>query len=191
MVWGRNAVANNVPAGDRLPALHVFGSTFPAYKGLMMAISVAMFVFLYARAQADAHRPRDPGGADASADGERARPRRAGRVRAGVRGRQRARRARRRDRRLHAAHAADAGARGRADRVRRRRRRRAGVARRRADRVDADRHPADLRGGGRLFAARTCCARSGSPSRAPRRSTSSWRSSSRPRRRSCPTCCWC
>ena len=47
MVWGRNAVANAVPAAIDFPLFHVFGSTFPAYKGLMMAISVAMFVFLY------------------------------------------------------------------------------------------------------------------------------------------------
>ena len=47
MVWGRNAVANNVPAVIDFPLFHVFGSTFPAYKGLMMAISIAMFVFLY------------------------------------------------------------------------------------------------------------------------------------------------
>jgi len=47
MVWGRNAVANNVPAVIDFPLFRVFGSTFPAYKGLMMAISIAMFVFLY------------------------------------------------------------------------------------------------------------------------------------------------
>jgi branched-chain amino acid transport system permease protein len=47
MIWGRNAVANNVPAVIDFPLFTVFGSTFPAYKGLMMAISVAMFVFLY------------------------------------------------------------------------------------------------------------------------------------------------
>ncbi|MET0732117.1 MAG: branched-chain amino acid ABC transporter permease [Casimicrobiaceae bacterium] len=47
MIWGRNAVANNVPAVLDFPLFTVFGSTFPAYKGLMMAISVAMFVFLY------------------------------------------------------------------------------------------------------------------------------------------------
>jgi branched-chain amino acid transport system permease protein len=47
MVWGRNAVANNVPAAVDFPLFTVFGSTFPAYKGLMMAISIAMFVFLY------------------------------------------------------------------------------------------------------------------------------------------------
>ena len=47
MIWGRNAVANNVPAVIDFPLFTVFGSTFPAYKGLMMAISIAMFVFLY------------------------------------------------------------------------------------------------------------------------------------------------
>src|SRR4029079_13010724 len=47
MVWGRNAVANEVPAVIDFPLFHVFGSTFPAYKGLMMLISLAMFAFLY------------------------------------------------------------------------------------------------------------------------------------------------
>jgi branched-chain amino acid transport system permease protein len=47
MIWGRNAVANNVPAVIDFPLFTIFGSTFPTYKGLMMAISVAMFVFLY------------------------------------------------------------------------------------------------------------------------------------------------
>ena len=47
MIWGRNAVANPVPAAIDFPLLQIFGSTFPAYKGLMMAISVAMFAFLY------------------------------------------------------------------------------------------------------------------------------------------------
>jgi len=47
MIWGRNAVANGVPAVIDFPLFTVFGTQFPAYKGLMMAISVAMFVFLY------------------------------------------------------------------------------------------------------------------------------------------------
>ena len=47
MVWGRNAVANGVPAVIDFPLFTVFGTQFPAYKGLMMAISVAMFVFLW------------------------------------------------------------------------------------------------------------------------------------------------
>ena len=47
MIWGRNAVANNVPAAIDFPLFSVFGTSFPAYKGLMMAISIAMFAFLY------------------------------------------------------------------------------------------------------------------------------------------------
>ncbi|MEP6998699.1 MAG: branched-chain amino acid ABC transporter permease [Betaproteobacteria bacterium] len=47
MGWGRNAVANSVPAVIDFPLFSVFGSTFPAYKGLMMLISLAMFAFLY------------------------------------------------------------------------------------------------------------------------------------------------
>jgi branched-chain amino acid transport system permease protein len=47
MVWGRNAVANDVPSVIDFPLFHVFGSTFPTYKGLMMLISLAMFGFLY------------------------------------------------------------------------------------------------------------------------------------------------
>src|SRR5437588_11907621 len=47
MIWGRNTVANSVPASIDFPLFSLFDSSFPAYKGLMMAISVAMFVFLY------------------------------------------------------------------------------------------------------------------------------------------------
>jgi len=47
MVWGRNAVANGVPAVIDFPLFTVFGTQFPAYKGLMMAISLAMFAFLW------------------------------------------------------------------------------------------------------------------------------------------------
>jgi len=47
MIWGRNAVANGVPAVIDFPLFTVLDTQFPAYKGLMMAISVAMFVFLY------------------------------------------------------------------------------------------------------------------------------------------------
>jgi branched-chain amino acid transport system permease protein len=47
MVWGRNAVANGVPRAIDFSLFQLFGTSFPAYKGLMMAISVAMFVFLY------------------------------------------------------------------------------------------------------------------------------------------------
>jgi branched-chain amino acid transport system permease protein len=47
MAWGRNAVANSVPAAIDFSLFSLFGSSFPAYKGLMMAISLAMFAFLY------------------------------------------------------------------------------------------------------------------------------------------------
>jgi branched-chain amino acid transport system permease protein len=47
MLWGRNAVASVVPVSIDFPLFSLFGTSFPAYKGLMMAISVAMFVFLY------------------------------------------------------------------------------------------------------------------------------------------------
>ena len=47
MLWGRNAVASTVPESIDFSLFSLFGTSFPAYKGLMMAISVAMFVFLY------------------------------------------------------------------------------------------------------------------------------------------------
>ncbi len=47
MIWGRNAVANNVPATVDFSLFTLFGSSFPAYKGLMMVISVSMLVFLW------------------------------------------------------------------------------------------------------------------------------------------------
>ena len=47
MIWGRNAVANSVPPVIDFSLFNLFGTSFPAYKGLMMAISAAMFVFLY------------------------------------------------------------------------------------------------------------------------------------------------
>src|SRR6478672_4309848 len=47
MLWGRNAVASTVPVSIDFSLFSLFGTSFPAYKGLMMAISVAMFVFLY------------------------------------------------------------------------------------------------------------------------------------------------
>ena len=47
MIWGRNAVANKVPEAIDFSLFQVFGTSFPAYKGLMMAISIAMFAFLY------------------------------------------------------------------------------------------------------------------------------------------------
>src|SRR5262245_25549040 len=47
MIWGRNAVANNVPATVDFSLFTLFGSSFPAYKGLMMVVSVSMLVFLW------------------------------------------------------------------------------------------------------------------------------------------------
>src|SRR6266568_8097297 len=40
MVWGRNPIGNNVPAVIDFPAFRLFGTSYPAYKVLMMAISV-------------------------------------------------------------------------------------------------------------------------------------------------------
>jgi branched-chain amino acid transport system permease protein len=120
MIWGRNAVANNVPAVIDFPLFTVFGSTFPAYKGLMMAISVAMFVFLYVALkktriglviQAALTHPRMVSALGHDVPG----------VFVLVFAVARARGLRRRDRRLHAAH--PTRSRDRAGRVRRRGRR--------------------------------------------------------------------
>src|SRR5437868_13525480 len=47
MLWGRNPIANTVPAVIDFPAFTLFGTRYPFYKVLMMAISVGMFAFLY------------------------------------------------------------------------------------------------------------------------------------------------
>ena len=47
MLWGRNAIENRVPAVIDFPAFALFGTSYPFYKALMMAISVGMFAFLY------------------------------------------------------------------------------------------------------------------------------------------------
>jgi branched-chain amino acid transport system permease protein len=47
MIWGRNPIENRVPAVIDFPMFAIFGTSFPFYKALMMAISVGMFVFLY------------------------------------------------------------------------------------------------------------------------------------------------
>src|SRR5450631_374987 len=47
MLWGRNPIANGVPAVIDFPAFTLFGTSYPFYKALMMAISVGMFAFLY------------------------------------------------------------------------------------------------------------------------------------------------
>ena len=47
MAWGRNPIENRVPAVIDFPLFTLFGTSYPFYKGLMMAISVGMFAFLY------------------------------------------------------------------------------------------------------------------------------------------------
>ena len=47
MIWGRNPIENRVPVVIDFQLFHLFGTSYPAYKGLMMAISVGMFAFLY------------------------------------------------------------------------------------------------------------------------------------------------
>jgi len=47
MLWGRNPIENKVPAVIDFPAFVLFGTRYPFYKVLMMAISVSMFAFLY------------------------------------------------------------------------------------------------------------------------------------------------
>jgi branched-chain amino acid transport system permease protein len=47
MAWGRNPIENRVPAVIDFAAFHLFGTSYPFYKVLMMAISLAMLAFLY------------------------------------------------------------------------------------------------------------------------------------------------
>jgi branched-chain amino acid transport system permease protein len=47
MIWGRNPIENKVPAAIDFPLFSIFGTSYPFYKSLMMAISVGMFAFLY------------------------------------------------------------------------------------------------------------------------------------------------
>jgi branched-chain amino acid transport system permease protein len=47
MAWGRNPIENRVPAVIDFPIFQLFGTSYPLYKALMMAISVGMFAFLY------------------------------------------------------------------------------------------------------------------------------------------------
>ena len=47
MAWGRNPIENRVPAVIDFAAFQLFGTSYPFYKVLMMAISVGMFAFLY------------------------------------------------------------------------------------------------------------------------------------------------
>ena len=47
MAWGRNPIENRVPAAIDFPIFQLFGTSYPFYKALMMAVSVGMFAFLY------------------------------------------------------------------------------------------------------------------------------------------------
>ena len=47
MAWGRNPIENRVPAVIDFAIFHLYGTTYPFYKALMMAISIGMFAFLY------------------------------------------------------------------------------------------------------------------------------------------------
>jgi branched-chain amino acid transport system permease protein len=47
LVWGRPAKSYQVPALLDFPLFRVSGSSFPAYKGFMLLMSVAIFVFIF------------------------------------------------------------------------------------------------------------------------------------------------
>jgi len=47
MIWGRHPIAYRIPEVIDFPAFRLFGTTYPFYKVLMMAISIGMFAFLY------------------------------------------------------------------------------------------------------------------------------------------------
>jgi branched-chain amino acid transport system permease protein len=47
MGWGRNPIENRVPASLDFPLFTLFTTSYPAYKGFMMLVSVGMFVVLY------------------------------------------------------------------------------------------------------------------------------------------------
>jgi branched-chain amino acid transport system permease protein len=47
LVWGRPAKSYEVPAALDFPLFQLFRSSFPAYKAFMLAISVAIFLFLF------------------------------------------------------------------------------------------------------------------------------------------------
>jgi branched-chain amino acid transport system permease protein len=48
LVWGRPAKSYEGPAALDFPLFQLFRSSFPAYKAFMLAISVAIFLFLFA-----------------------------------------------------------------------------------------------------------------------------------------------
>jgi branched-chain amino acid transport system permease protein len=47
MGWGRNPIENHVPPLLDFPLFTLWATSFPAYKGFMMLVSVGMFVSLY------------------------------------------------------------------------------------------------------------------------------------------------
>jgi branched-chain amino acid transport system permease protein len=47
MGWGRNPIENRVPPALDFPLFTLFATSFPAYKGFMMLVSIAMFGILY------------------------------------------------------------------------------------------------------------------------------------------------
>ncbi|HXJ78289.1 MAG TPA: branched-chain amino acid ABC transporter permease [Candidatus Methylomirabilis sp.] len=47
MGWGRNPIENRVPPSLDFPLFTLFATSYPAYKGFMMLVSVGMFVMLY------------------------------------------------------------------------------------------------------------------------------------------------
>ena len=47
MAWGRGPIENRVPASIDFPIFTLMGTSYPFYKAMMMAISVAMFAFLW------------------------------------------------------------------------------------------------------------------------------------------------
>ncbi len=48
LIWGRSPVEYHVPAALDFPLFHVGGTAYPAYRVFMMAVSLAMFVALFA-----------------------------------------------------------------------------------------------------------------------------------------------
>ena len=156
MLWGRNPIANNVPAVIDFPAFTLFGTNYPFYKALMMAISVGMFAFLYLGLkrtrigliiQASLTHPQMVGALGHDVPRIFVLVFAVGSALAGLAG-------------VIGGFALltepnMAAALG-PDRVRRGRRRRPRLDPGRADRVDGHRHHADVRGGARLFDCSTC-----------------------------------
>jgi branched-chain amino acid transport system permease protein len=47
LVWGRPAKPYEIPASLEFPLFRLFSSSFPAYKGFMLLVSAAIFLFLF------------------------------------------------------------------------------------------------------------------------------------------------